>query len=100
MDKVVQNHSCPPISYGSSKMNFVVIAFSCGGEIGIDQPPDLRLVLPFFAACLELKRPMALESIDGSPGRSSMHALTARLFETIVEPDASSILHVFLLSVL
>ena len=29
-----------------------------------------------------------------------MHVLTARLFETIVEPDASSILHVFLLSVL
>ena len=29
-----------------------------------------------------------------------MHVLTARLFDTIVEPDASSILHVFLLSVL
>ncbi len=29
-----------------------------------------------------------------------MHVLTARLFETIVEPDASSILHLFLLSVL
>jgi hypothetical protein len=36
MDKVVQNHSCASISYGSSKTNFVVIAFSCGGEIGIE----------------------------------------------------------------
>ena len=36
MDTVVQNHSCAPISCGSTKTNLVVIAFSWGGEIGIE----------------------------------------------------------------
>ena len=73
MDKVVQNHSCASISSGSRKTNFVVIAFSCGGEIGIESTARSPARITVFAACLELKRPMALESLDGFT-REIVHA--------------------------